>query len=392
MAIGAGNDSDPHLRGQAVELLGRFLRVREPNIKYLGLETMARLAALDGTGAAIRKHQEVVLACLKETDVSIRLRALDLIFAMCDTSNAMPIVEALLLHVVTADYRIKQEMMLKLAILAERHAPTLNWYVDTILQMVSVGGDEVDDAIWHRVVQIVTNNEGLQVYATRKLFDSLGQPRPPPVVVKIGSYLLGEFGMLLTGTDGALQPPVLRPSSVPPVAISLTLPVPNVTSPDVTVPESERARPEEQFNVLQQHFARSDNVTKAIMLTAYCKMAVCYGGAIASGVDQVLGQMATVMDAELQQRAVEYHNLPRLPAAVRVGLWRSGRRMRMCAAVCLTFSIVLVPDPGHCVGGHATLQANGKCAGEDQRGATQGAAGRSLVGLLATIARCMCGC
>ena len=71
--------------------------------------------------------------------------------------------------------------------------------------------------------------------------------------------------------------------------------------------------------MLQQHFTRSDNVTKAIMLTAYCKMAVCYGGAIASGVDQVLGQMATVMDAELQQRAVEYHNLPRLPAAVSAG-------------------------------------------------------------------------
>lgn len=202
LIIKHGNDSDPQLRGQAVQLLGRFLRVKEPNIKYLGLGTMAALAALDGTGPAIRKNQQVVLDCLKETDVSIRLRALDLIFAMCDTSNAMPIVEALLVHVVTADYRIKQEMMLKLAILAERHAPSLNWYVDTILQMVSVGGDDVDDAIWHRVVQIVTNNESLQVYAARKLYDALAQSRPPPVVVKIGAYILGEFGVMLTGDDG----------------------------------------------------------------------------------------------------------------------------------------------------------------------------------------------
>jgi len=204
LIIKQGNDSDKSLRQQAVEMLGRFLRVREPNIRYLGLSTMARLAHLEGTGDAIRKHQEVVLGCLKEPDVSIRLRALDLIFAMCDSSNAMAIVEQLLVHVVTADFRIKQEMMLKLAILAERHAPNLNWYVDTILQMISVGGDEVDDAVWHRVVQIVTNNEALQVYATRKLYESLAQPRPPSVVLKIASYLLGEFGMLLCGDDGAL--------------------------------------------------------------------------------------------------------------------------------------------------------------------------------------------
>jgi AP-2 complex subunit alpha len=38
-------------------LLGKFLSVREPNIRYLGLETMARLANRPGMHAVIQTHQ-----------------------------------------------------------------------------------------------------------------------------------------------------------------------------------------------------------------------------------------------------------------------------------------------------------------------------------------------
>ncbi len=48
---------------------------------------------------------------------------------------------------------------------AERFAPDMRWYVDTILQLLNIAGDFVSDDIWHRVVQIVTNKEDLQKYA-----------------------------------------------------------------------------------------------------------------------------------------------------------------------------------------------------------------------------------
>ena len=46
-----------------------------------------------------------------------------------------------------------------MAILAERFAPNLQWYVDTILQLIGLAGDFVSAQIWMRVVQIVTNEE-----------------------------------------------------------------------------------------------------------------------------------------------------------------------------------------------------------------------------------------
>jgi AP-2 complex subunit alpha len=80
------------------------------------------------------------------------------------------IVRELLTYLVTAEFAIKDEMVLKTAILAERYAPNLQWYVDTMLQLINVAGDHISDDIWHRTVRIVTNNQDLQGYAARKMY------------------------------------------------------------------------------------------------------------------------------------------------------------------------------------------------------------------------------
>ena len=49
-------------------------------------------------------------------------------------------------------------MVLKIAILAEKYATDLRWYVDTIIKLISIAGDFVSDSIRHHVVQIVTNH------------------------------------------------------------------------------------------------------------------------------------------------------------------------------------------------------------------------------------------
>jgi AP-2 complex subunit alpha len=94
---------------------------------------------------------------------SIRRRSLDLLYGMCDISNAKDIVEELLQYLTTADFGIREELALKAAILAEKFAPNLAWYVEVILQLIEKAGDFVSDDIWYRVVQFVTNNDDLQV-------------------------------------------------------------------------------------------------------------------------------------------------------------------------------------------------------------------------------------
>jgi len=42
-------------------------------------------------------------------------------------------------------------MVLKIAILAEKFAENLNWYIDVIIKLIEFAGDYVSEDIWFRV-------------------------------------------------------------------------------------------------------------------------------------------------------------------------------------------------------------------------------------------------
>lgn len=63
---------------------------------------------------------------------------------------------------------MKQELAIKIAILAERFATDSTWYVTTMLKLLSIGGGSnangvgfISNEVWERIVQIVVNNDDL---------------------------------------------------------------------------------------------------------------------------------------------------------------------------------------------------------------------------------------
>ena len=46
---------------------------------------------------------------------------------------------------------LKEEMVLKVAILSEKFAENLNWYIDVIIKLIEYAGDYVSEDIWYRV-------------------------------------------------------------------------------------------------------------------------------------------------------------------------------------------------------------------------------------------------
>lgn len=129
-----GADGDKELKANVVTLLGKFIAVKDANIRYLGLDAMGRLARLDGPGPT-QDHQATVISSLKDADVSVRKRALDLLFVMTDRKNAETVVSELLLNLSSADASIKDDMVVKIAILAEKFALNFQWYLDTMVQV-----------------------------------------------------------------------------------------------------------------------------------------------------------------------------------------------------------------------------------------------------------------
>ncbi len=57
------------------------------------------------------RPQATIQFSLKDTDISIRKRALDLLYTMCDVENSKEIVAELLTYLDTADYAIRDELV-----------------------------------------------------------------------------------------------------------------------------------------------------------------------------------------------------------------------------------------------------------------------------------------
>lgn len=267
-------DSNSTICAQAASLLGRFISSKETNVRYLGLETMAHLAACVDSLEPIKRHQETILMSLRDKDISVRRRGLDLLYSMCDTSNAKIVVSELLRYLQVADYAMREEMVLKIAILAEKFASSYSWYVDIILQLISTAGEQVGEEVWFRVVQIVTNNEELQEYAAKTVLNYLGSPQYNETMVKVGGYILGEFGHLIANINGC--------------------------------------SPIEQFNAVHAKFNLCSLQTRALLLTTYVKFVNLFPE-IKGQILPVLNQYRYVLDAELQQRACEYFSVSTMP-------------------------------------------------------------------------------
>ena len=266
-------DSEVTLLVRASNILGQFLAHRETNLRYLALEGLGLLATSDFAHESVRKHEDTVVAALKsEKDVSVRQRAVDLLYAMCDKSNAEHIVAEMLAYLDSADYMIREELVLKIAILGEKYANDSKWYVDTILQLLRVAGEYVADEVWCRVLQIIVNREQVQTYAARTCFEALCAPSCHENMLKVGGYVLGEFGNLIAGD----------PASTPTA----------------------------QFRVLHDKFHLCSGPTRALLLTSYVKLANLFPE-LKPTVFEALRSPSNLRgaDVEIQQRAVEYGRL-----------------------------------------------------------------------------------
>lgn len=266
-------DTEHSLMLQISTRLGKYIQSRETNVRYLGLEAMTHFAARAETLDPIKKHQNIILGSLRDRDISVRRKGLDLLYSMCDTSNAGPIVNELLRYLQTADFAIREEMVLKVAILTEKYATDAQWYIDMTLKLLSLAGDHVNDEVWQRVIQIVTNNEELQAYAAHTLLAYM-KTDCHESLVKIGCYVLGEFGHLVADNQGS--------------------------------------SPIEQFLALQAKMITSTDNTRAMILSSFVKFVNLFPE-IKPQLLHIFRLYCHSPDSELQQRAFEYLSLATLP-------------------------------------------------------------------------------
>ena len=89
--------------------MGKFLANRDNNMRYVALHTLTKVVAIDPK--AVQRHKNVIVQCVKDSDVSIRKRALELACALVNDTNIEAFMKELLQFVADSEPAFRSELV-----------------------------------------------------------------------------------------------------------------------------------------------------------------------------------------------------------------------------------------------------------------------------------------
>ncbi|KAI8593125.1 Clathrin/coatomer adaptor, adaptin-like protein [Geranomyces variabilis] len=204
-------ESESSLRVLAINILGRFLSNRDNNIRYVALTTLTKTSQNTTTDAsALQRHRATILECLRDSDISIRRRALDLSFFLINAQNIRILTRELLSFLEVCEGDVKNSVAIRICDFAGRYRPNKRWEVDTVCRVLRVAGAFVDQTVVNHFIKLVTTSPPeLQQYAVRKLYNTVKNEGEKALtqegLLQVTVWCVGEFGdVLVSGTSGLL--------------------------------------------------------------------------------------------------------------------------------------------------------------------------------------------
>lgn len=274
-------EADSGLRVLGVNILGKFLSNRDNNIRYVALNALIKVVAVEPN--AVQRHRNTILDCLRDPDISIRRRALDLSFTLINEGNVRVLIRELLAFLEIADTEFKPVMTTQIGIAADRFAPSKRWHVDTMLRVLKLAGNHVKEQILSSFIRLIATTPDLQIYSVQKLYVALKEDITQEGLTQAGSWVIGEYGdALLRG--GQYEEEEL---------------VAEVKEHDIV----------DLFETILGSAYAGLTVTQYIVTSAVKLTTRLREPAQLERLRRLLQRYGTNLDVEIQQRAVEYINL-----------------------------------------------------------------------------------
>ncbi|XP_018654031.1 adapter-related protein complex 1 gamma subunit (gamma-adaptin) [Schistosoma mansoni] len=274
-----GIESDPGLRVLAINILGRFLLNTDKDIRYVALNTLLRVVYADSK--AVQRHRLTILDCLKDPDVSIQRRAIDLCFALTNHTNVCSMAKELLLYLQSCDNEIQGDVCSNISIAAEKYAPNKRWHA----------GNYARDDVVSSLVSLISQNHSLHAYATVQLFNAMNGAMSQQPLVQVACWTIGEYGDLLVSPE---------------------------PSEDIPQPVTEL----ELITVLQRALVSVTSTvqTKQMVINTLVKLTTRFTPTHLEKLKELIRFYSTNVNLELQQRSVEYSKICSQPISIRGGL------------------------------------------------------------------------
>lgn len=274
-------EADSGLRVLGVNILGKFLTNKDNNIRYVALNTLIKVVAIEPN--AVQRHRNTILDCLRDPDISIRRRALDLSFTLINESNVRVLIRELLAFLEVADAEFKPIMTSQIGIAADRFAPNKRWHVDTMMRVLKLAGSYIKEQILSSFVRLIATTPELQTYCAQKLYSALRDDISQEGLNLAGAWVIGEYGDALIRGGSYEEEELVK-----------------------EVKESEIV---DTFQAILHSSYAGTSVTEYIITSAMKLTTRLQDPAQIDRLRRLMLNYQTNLDIEVQQRAVEYGNL-----------------------------------------------------------------------------------
>lgn len=260
-------------RRNAINMMFRFLETKTSNFRFVALNCLGDYAHLEIP--LFQAHQHTILDLMKDSDVSIRSRALNLTVKLITNTNVRLLVPDLLDFLKISEGDLKIPLVDHLCTLVEEKSPSEEWRIDMSLKILKAGEKHVKETFSNRFIALVSQqNDELKLRVVTTLwgvvssrdFDALVQNRVALMLCAI--WCVGEFGLLLVDAKKTTAEEIGRSVS-------------NVT------------------------LATINNKIKLYGMTAMMKLASRCAEVVPAAL-KMFGFLLQSMDCELRQRASEY--------------------------------------------------------------------------------------
>jgi AP-3 complex subunit delta-1 len=151
-------------------------------VKYLGLLALSRV--LKDFPKLVAEHNDIILRCIDDPDISIRMRALDLLAGMVNKKNLPDVVKKLLGQISegsvgSSDLFFRDDMVARIINICSQggyqFVTDFEWYIGVLVELCGYDGTQQGKAIASQLLDVAIRVRVVREFATTKM---VSQPGP----------------------------------------------------------------------------------------------------------------------------------------------------------------------------------------------------------------------
>ena len=201
--------ADDGLMTLGFNILARFLTNKDNNVRFCALTVFLHL--IYNHEAEVQKHRTTVIECLRDPDVAIRRRALQLTVALVDKTNVRLLVPDLIDYLEVCTPEMHQETTEQLCEVVSTTSPNADWRVEMSLRLFSAGKKYVPEDFALQFIAVVTQQSAAsQKKVCEYFWQTLNVTFNASLLactslILAGIWIIGEFGSTFVSGNVKLQ-------------------------------------------------------------------------------------------------------------------------------------------------------------------------------------------